>query len=614
VSIEEMLEEKTLCSAFLRVAEATPEHVSLREFGSDRTLTLGEWCARARRVAGGLEELSVSHGDRVALLLSTRLEFHVVDIGALLLGAVPFSLYVTSPVEQLAPCIENALPRVLVTEVALAEKARELAAACSVIEHIVVIDGTREDEPSLEQLEALCPPDFDVHAAASRVQPDDLCSLLYTSGTSGPPKGVQYVHRALMVTMASIHERVPVSPAGRTISYLPMAHIAERLFGHYAAFVFGYSVTSLSDPTRLGEALRAVRPTRFFGVPRIWEKLLAGIHRAIDETFEPERAAATRAALANSIARVQAEQAGEDLPEDLRETREADEEVLAALPRMIGLDAAEWACVAGAPAGRDTIEAFHAIGVRVNELYGMSETIMTSMCPPDRIRIGTSGLPLPGVKIKLVDERSGDEVSGRGRGEILIGGVTVMPGYFRDPERTREALDADGWMRSGDIGELDDEGYLRIVDRKKALIINSSGKNMSPATIEQAIKGGASLLAQVVVFGDRRPYNVALIVLDRDGLAGFCAAAGIPPAPFAEHARDERVLAAVDEAVSRGNAKLSRVEQIKRYEVLDHEWLPAGDALTPTAKLKRAQIEERYGDIVDGLYTSAPGARGATDR
>jgi long-chain acyl-CoA synthetase len=590
LSIEELLKEPTLCSAFLRAASANPDHVSLRDFASGESLTFGEWAARARLVAGGLQQLGVGHGDRVALLLSTRLEFHVVDIGAMLLGAASFSLYVTSPVEQLAPCVDNALPKVLIAEEQLAEKARGLAAVCPSIEHVVSVDGTGEREITLAQLEARCPAGFDLEEAASRVEPGDLCSLLYTSGTSGPPKGVQYVHRALMTTMASIHERVPVSPDGRTIAYLPMAHIAERLFGHYAAFVFGYAVTPLNDPRRLGEALRAVRPTRFFGVPRIWEKLLAGIHRAIDG-FEPERAAAIRAALDNNVARVRAEQAGAEIPAKLAASRGADEALLAPLAEMIGLDRAEWACVAGAPAGRDTIEAFHALGVRVNELYGMSETIMTSISPPDRIRIGTSGLPLPGVELRLAED-----------GEILIGGPTVMPGYFRDPERTREALDENGFMRSGDIGRIDEDGYLTIVDRKKAIIINSSGKNMSPAAIEQAIKGGVPLIAQVVVFGDRRPYNVALIVLDREGVAAFCAAEGIAEAPFAELSGDERVRAAIDDAVRRGNQRLSRVEQIKRYEVLDHEWLPASDQLTATAKLKRGMIEERYADVVQALY------------
>jgi long-chain acyl-CoA synthetase len=598
-TIEALLREPTLCSAFLRVAAADPDRVSLRDFASGRSLTLAAWSSRAQLVAGGLQALGVGHGDRVALLLSTRLEFHVVDIGVLVLGAAPFSLYVTSPVEQLAPCIENAQPKVLITEEQLAEKARALAAVCPVIEHIIVIDGSREGEHSLEQLEALCPRDFDVAETVSGVRPDDLCSLLYTSGTSGPPKGVPYVHRALMVTMAAIHERVPVSPDGRTISYLPMAHIAERLFGHYAAFIFGYTITSLTDPSRLGEALRHVRPTRFFGVPRIWEKLLAAVHRAIDETLDPELAVDTRAALTRSIARVRADQAGTELPDELRATREPDERALATLAQMIGLDQAEWACVAGAPPGRDMLEELHAIGVQVNELYGMSETIMTSMSPPGRIRIGTGGLPLPGVKIRLAED-----------GEILIAGPTVMPGYYRDPERTREVLDAEGWIHSGDIGQLDEEGYLRIVDRKKAIIINSAGKNMSPAAIEQAIKGGVPLLGHVVVFGDRRPYNVALIALDSEGLTAFCNQHGIPAASFAELARDGRVLAEVEEAVRRGNERLARVEQIKRFQILDREWLPAGDELTATAKLKRAKIEERHADVIEALYAGGTSDRG----
>jgi long-subunit acyl-CoA synthetase (AMP-forming) len=337
--------------------------------------------------------------------------------------------------------------------------------------------------------------------------------------------------------------------------------------------------------------LRDVRPTRFFGVPRIWEKLLAGVDAELASSPRSDHAETLRAAWRRGIARVEAEQAGDPVAPELEAARAEDGRLLAELPSSLGLDSVEWACVAGAPAGRGTIAAFHAMGVPVNELYGMSETIMTTMCPPDRIRIGTSGTPLPGVKIKLADD-----------GEILIGGPTVMPGYFRDPERTREVLDDEGWMHSGDIGELDEDGYLKIIDRKKALIINSSGKNMSPAMIEQAIRGGVPFLSQVVVFGDRRPYNVALLVLDPDGLNALCRAQDIAAAPLAELAHHPQLLAAVDDAVQRGNARLSRVEQIKRYAVLDHVWLPADFALTPTAKLKRAQIAERYAGLIDGLY------------
>ncbi|WP_084270141.1 AMP-dependent synthetase/ligase [Patulibacter minatonensis] len=588
--IERALGEATLCAAFLQVVRDRPDRVALRAFGSERTLTYGAWHEEARRVAGGLHALGVGHGDRVALLLTSRLEFHVADMGALLLGAVPFSAYATSPVAQLEPSIVGSASRVLITEASMADEGRELLERCPGLEHLVVIDGDRGEELDLFGLQDLGPDDFDVEATAARVGPEDLCSLVYTSGTTGAPKGVPYLHRCLMATMASIHGHTPVSEDGRVVSYLPMAHIAERMFGHYAGFVFGCEITTLGDPTKLGGALAEVRPTRFFGVPRIWEKLLSGVHRAVGEQFPAEQAATFRAAWGRAIQRVEAEQAGTAPAAELDTSREADDAVLGAVKPMLGLDRAEWLGVAGAPAGRDTLVALHALGLPVNELYGMSETIIVSTSPPERVKIGTCGVPLPGVEVKLADD-----------GEILVSGVTTMPGYLDDEERTAEVL-KDGWMHSGDIGTIDADGYLTITDRKKALIINSAGKNMSPAMIEQAIKGGEPLIGQVVAVGDARRYNVALIVLDPDGLEALRASCGLAEAPFAELSQHPEVLSEVDRAVREGNEKLARVEQIKSYRVLDHVWLPASDQLTPTAKLKRGPIEERYAAQIDELY------------
>ena len=591
VEVSALLAEPTLGAAFLHAAEAHPDRPALAQFGSERTLTLGEWALGSRRAAAGFIALGLVPGDRVALLIAPRLDFHVVDMGVILAGGAPFSLYLSSPVEQLAPCIDNAQPRILVTEAAHAATARALQAVCRTVEHVVVIDGAGglPGELSLPELQARGAEDFDPWAVVAQIGPDDLCSLLYTSGTSGPPKGVTYVHRALMTTMASIRERVPVSAEGRTISYLPMAHIAERLFSHYAAFVFGYTVTALGEMPRLVEALREVRPTRFFGVPRTWEMLLAAIMAEIDRGPGP---VAVRAALERGIDRVRAQPAGEPTAGVLDDTRAPDASLLSGLAAVVGLEHAEWACIAGAPADRRVVEAFHALGVRINELYGMSETIMTTMASPATIRIGWAGPPLPGVELSLAPDR-----------ELLIRGPTVTPGYFRDEARTREAIDSAGWMHSGDIGELDAGGYLRIIDRKKALIINSSGKNMSPAAIEQAIRSGAPLLGQVVVIGDRRPYNVALVVLDPDGLIAFCRVHDLPAMDLAQAASDPRVLAAVDEAMARGNARLSRVEQVRRHTVLDHVWKPAEHALTATAKLKRGQIADHYADQIEALYS-----------
>jgi long-subunit acyl-CoA synthetase (AMP-forming) len=601
-SIDQALTQPSLPSAFLLRADADPDIVALRAYGSDEQLTLGEWSARARAFAGGLAALGIERGETVGLLLTTRMEFHIADLGALLQGAVPFSLYPTSPVGQLREIVENARPRVLVVEASLAGTARELRAVYPALEHLVVVEpsAVRDGEIGLPDLEASCPADFDVHATAAASHPEDICTLVYTSGTTGPPKGVQFRHGAMLACLDSIRRRFETSERDRAISYLPMAHIAERVFGHYAAFVYGYEVTSLGELSRLAEALRAVRPTRFFGVPRIYEKLLAGLHRAIAEADDRER---LRAALATRLAHVRAEQerfrAGDEPAaasgRAAAPAREAEDraaaELLAPFAAMTGLDQAHFLAAAGAPSSLGMLEEIAAFGLPVNEFYGSSETIIITSSPPERIRLGTAGTPLPGVMLRLGED-----------GEILVAGPTVTPGYLRDPERTAESLDPDGWFHTGDVGELDRDGYLRIVDRKKALIINSAGKNMSPANIEQAVKGGQPLISQAFAVGDRRPYNVALIVLDRDAVAGFAREHGLGEQTFEQLSRHQAVLDAVAVAVERGNGRLARVEQIKRFTVLDHDWPLGSDYLTPTAKLKRREIDTHYRDVIEALY------------
>ncbi len=595
-AIDQALAQPSLSAAFLAQAKASPGRVALRAFGSPQQLTMGEWSARATAVAGGLARLGVRPGDRVALLLRTCMEFHIADMGAMLAGAVPFSLYATSPVSQLEEIIGNGQPCVLITEAALAAKARELARACPVIEHLVVVeDGAAVgEELSLTALEALRPDDFDVQAAAAVAGRDDICTLVYTSGTTGPPKGVQFRHGGMLDCLDSIRQRFATSERDRAISYLPMAHVAERIFGHYAAFVYGYEVTSLADLGQLGAALREVRPTRFFGVPRIYEKLLAGLHQALAAAPERERLQAALAARLTRVQDQQAEWAGTAAgsnPGPARADDASSLELLRPLAALTGLEQAHFLAVAGAPSSPEMLAELTAFGLPINEFYGSSETIIVTCSPPDRIRLGTVGTPLAGARLRLGED-----------GEILIAGPTITPGYYRDPERTAEALEPGGWFHTGDIGALDDDGYLRIVDRKKALIINSFGKNMSPANIEQAIKGGQPLIAQVLVVGDRRPYNVALIVLDRDGVAGFAREHDLGDTPFEKLTGHPEVLGAVAAAVAAGNQRLSRPEQIRRYQVLDHDWPLGGEQLTPTAKVKRGEVAVQYQRAIDGLY------------
>jgi long-subunit acyl-CoA synthetase (AMP-forming) len=345
------------------------------------------------------------------------------------------------------------------------------------------------------------------------------------------------------------------------------------------------TITTCPDPRRIGEWLPAVRPSWFFAVPRVWEKLKAGVEAKLGEHESALIEAGRR--------RVELEQAGEPVPEDLAATcADAEAKLFAPLRAAIGLDEAKLVNVGAAPTPRDVFVFFHAIGIPLAEIWGMSETCGAGCSNPvEKIRIGTVGPPSPGVEVKLADD-----------GELLVRSAVVMSGYRNLPERTAEALDADGWLHTGDVAEIDADGYVRIVDRKKELIIDAGGKNMSPANIEAAVKGASPLIGQACVIGDGRPFVTALIVLDADYAPAWAARAGVS-GDLGELARDERVRAAVQKGVDAANATLSRPEQVKRFTLVEHDWLPGGDELTPTMKLKRRPIGEKYAAAIAAMYS-----------
>jgi long-subunit acyl-CoA synthetase (AMP-forming) len=352
------------------------------------------------------------------------------------------------------------------------------------------------------------------------------------------------------------------------------------------------TITTCDNPREVVSYLPLVKPTWFFAVPRIWEKLKAGLEAMLAAQPDEQREPAERA-LAAAKQKVELEQAGEPVPEELAAAvAKADAEMFSGLRAMLGLDQLEAVNVGAAPTPREVLVFFHAIGVEVAELWGMSETCGSGCCnPPGKVRIGTVGPPAPGVEIKLA-----------GDGEVLMRSDVVMTGYRNLPERTAEALDADGWLHTGDIGEFDEEGYLRIVDRKKELIISAAGKNMSPANIESTLKGASPLIGQVCAIGDGRKFNTALIVLDGDFGPAWAARNGREGASLEELADDEEMRAAIQAGVDAANAKLSRVEQIKKFTIVPGDWAPGGDELTPTMKLKRRPIAEKYADTIDAMY------------
>jgi len=580
----------SLYEAFVATVERLGDEVALRS--GDSAQSWSELAAQVGRIAGGLASLGVGKGDTVALLLSNRPEFVACDLAAVALGAVPFSIYQTSSPEQIAYVVGDAGARVAIVEAAFLDSFERAREDLPELEHLIVLDADPGESETLAQLEAR-DPGFDPSAAGAAVGPDDLLTLIYTSGTTGPPKGVQLTHRNLLTLVASVDDLVPFpEEGGCVISWLPAAHIAERGANYYLPVVKGLEIHICPDPREIVQFLPQARPTWFFAVPRVWEKLKAGLEAMLAGLPEEQRAPVERGFDA-ALEKVRREQRGEQVPEEVAEAAaSADEAMFAALRRQLGLDRAVAVSVGAAPTPVEVLEFFHAIGIPVGELWGMSETCGVATCnPPERIKLGTVGPPVPGVELKLAED-----------GEVLVRGDANMPGYRNMPERTAETIDAEGWLHTGDIGELDEDGYLRIVDRKKELIINAAGKNMSPAGIEAKLKAASPLIGQVAAVGDARRYNVALIVLDPDFAPAWAQGKGIEDASLESLAGTEAVREEIEAAVAAANERMARVEQIKRFEILPTEWAPGGDELTPTMKLKRKPIERKYAAEIEALY------------
>jgi long-chain acyl-CoA synthetase len=587
------LNASTLAEAFRITAGERENEVAIRTKGDAFTITWGGLRDRVDALAGGLAKLGVERGDAVALMFSNRPEFHICDLAAMMLGATPFSIYNTYAPDQIAYVISDAGAKIIICEQQYLPQILAARESLPGLEHLIVLEGDLPDgAKALSEVEG-SNPSFDVEASVAQLRGDDLLTLIYTSGTTGPPKGVQLVHRNLLAAVQGLEELIEFPRDGRVISWLPAAHVAERNAHHYLPIVFGLQITCCDDPRQVLSYLPEVRPSWFFAVPRIWEKLKAGLETMVAGQ-PPEQRAATEAALAASLEKVRREQRGEEIPPELAEqVARADAEIFSGLRAMLGLDQVEAINVGAAPTPVEVLEFFHAIGLPLAELWGMSETCGAgSVNPREKIKIGTVGPPAPGVEIKLDED-----------GEVLVKSDVVMAGYRNLPEQTASAFTDDGWLRTGDIGEFDEDGYLKIVDRKKELIINAAGKNMSPANIEAAIKSSSPLIGQACCIGDMRPYNSALIVLDADFAPAWAASQGIQDTSLEALARDDKITAAVQAAVDAANEKLARVEGIKRFTIVEGDWLPSGDELTPTMKLKRKPIAAKYAAQIDGMYS-----------
>jgi long-chain acyl-CoA synthetase len=588
--IDARSEGRTIVSMFLDTLAATPDQVALRRRDGEgwAELTWADYADAAARVAGGLLAAGIGTGDRVVLMMRNRPEFHIADLGVLLAGATPISIYNSSSAEQVAFLAGHARAHAAIVEDdGYLARVLEARPEVPTLEHVFLIEGapTGDVRPWSELLAG---EPVDLAEAAARSRPEGLATVIYTSGTTGPPKGVQITHRNAVWTVESYRELVGDIRDLRQVSYLPMAHIAERVNSHYLAIASGFQVTTCPEASAIATYCQAVRPQSIFGVPRVWEKMQAAVRAALAADADKARQfqEAVDAALPLQLAR-----RTRDLTDEEQGTLDfLDEAAFRPIRELLGLDQVQFAVSGAAPIAVETLEWYLAIGIPFSEIYGMSENTGPLTWEPWAVRPGTVGRAMPGVELRLEPD-----------GEIVARGGLIFPGYLDSPEQTAEALDADGWLHTGDIGAFDDDGYLRIIDRKKELIITAGGKNISPANLESALRT-IPLVGQAAAIGDQRKFVSALLVLDPDAARAWAAAHGRPDATLAELAADPEVVAEVERGVEEAMADFNHAEQVKRFTLLGEEWLPDSEELTPTSKLKRRGIHAKYASQIEAMY------------
>jgi long-chain acyl-CoA synthetase len=565
--------------------------------GALMEITYPELGRAAREIAGGMMSLGIERADRVAVLSETRPEWTLADFGVTSAGATLVPIYHTNSPEECRYVLEHSESRVVIVEndaqLAKIDAVREKLPA---LEHVVAIDGDGRAAMSLAELRfhgaAIDPDELDRRVRS--IEPDDLATIIYTSGTTGPPKGCMVTHGNWTSTIRMYEERLELRPGDPIVifMFLPLAHSLARII-QFVPLDLGGTLAFWSGSTkRLLDDIQATRPTYVPAVPRVFEKIYTKAAGEIEENGSPIKREIFHRAIGTGrrARRLQREGSRGD-PLFRVQHALADRLVLSKVRSLFGPDI-RLALTGAAPIAPEVIEFFHSCGVPVLEGYGMTESCAAATLNTEReCKIGTVGRPLPGMEVRIASD-----------GEILMRGPNVFLGYFKDEKASAQTL-VDGWLHSGDLGAIDDDGYLRVTGRKKDLIITSNGKNISPSNIETLLRE-TRWIGQGAVYGDNRPYVVALVTLDRDEIDALAEKCGVEPDPVLM-ARHPCVHAEIQSEIDSVNARLARIEQIKRFEIQPEDWTQESGELTPTMKLKRALVYERYGDRFDRLYESA---------
>ncbi|NOK20004.1 AMP-dependent synthetase/ligase [Corallococcus carmarthensis] len=569
------------------------------------TLTWGQLRERTAAMARGLCTLGLGRGERMMIMMSGRPEHWIVDYAAVHLGAISCTAYQTLSTEQVGYVARHSAATVVVLE-----GADELARWWPVLEtlpalkRIVVLDEAAlprgdsrfisfaEVESEGRALHEANPQAFE--DVWKDIRPEDPLAMMYTSGTTGDPKGVVLSHLNAFYEAVAVDLSVPVPMRVPSIAYLPLAHVAERELGLYRALYKALHMHLCTDPTGVVPLLARSRAPAFFGVPRLWEKLAASLRLKV-EALEPARREPLLAAHAAALESFRLRGSGRPVPPEVQQqAQDAEARVLEPLRRSMGLDALVWTSSGSAPIPVDILEYLGGFGIQVLEVWGMSETTgCATINLPNDFRVGSVGRPIPGLQLRLAED-----------GEIFVRGPVVFMGYLAPDGEIARAVDANGWLATGDIGTLDADGFLTITDRKKELLITSSGKNIAPSRLEGMLRAHP-LVGQAIAIGDGHPYVTALVSLDPEAAPLWARARGLPSVALADLAREPVVQAELETLVAAANARLSRSEQIKRFEVVPEAWSAATGELTVTLKLKRRVLLAQYAERIAALYANA---------
>ena len=624
--ITSSIEGKTLIDFIDRNADEYPDYPALNtpansEYSAWDSMSWSEYREVSKNLASGLMSLGLGPGNTAFIMSNNTKEHNISDLGIVYCGATPSTLYKqlkSEQIEYVANLMEAKVA--IVGDLELFEEVNKAKNNCPKLEAVVLIDGYEEKQDldyvySYEELiskgEEINGQDSSkLDSAISTITPDTLACLIFTSGTTGRPKGVMITHRNVLWTIESLFGQIiPASKYPRIVSYLPMAHIAARAGDHYQAIYRTGQIFPVPVLEDMRDALPTIKPSVFIAVPRVWEKFKAGLEARIEENPKKDL---IEKAIANGLEKVEYEQKGENVPLGIKiKDKLFAKLVFSKFKDGLGITDTEYFVTAAAPMNRDVHKWFHAIGIDVTEIYGKTEdtgpaTIgvpnnaaesFSKRLKADGISvpsvlnpIGKVGIPIPGTEVKIMED-----------GELCIKGNHVAQGYYKSEEQTAETFDEDGWLHTGDLAEIDSEGFVKIIGRKKEILITSAGKNIAPVEVEDLIKPH-QLIGQVCVVGDGKKYLTALIVLDGDGGAEAWANENGVSYSIRDMAYNEEVLKAIQDQVDKANSKVAQVQQIKKFVILENEWTDSSGELTPTLKLKRSVIADMYSDEIESMY------------